>query len=299
MQRQTLKVLSYNVYPGTIINDMLIKERTKRQISIIKYYMPDIVCLQEVYDNSQYIAAFESEYHMVYFGNVRNKLSYCVDYILYIVCVLLAMTVMSIYTNWHIINYIICHIISIYILHRLPVITWLRSDTNGLLTMIKHNVVIVDSKYIVYECQSSDIMNNINARAYIKIDININGYPMTVINTHLNALGDSNHRMLQLKQLATDVDTGVYIICGDFNCDTNSDNVLNFKQLTSTTYTTEGTELHTWDNSNTLTNSWLPSANATYDYIFYKNIILLHKQLLLNDKPYCSDHFGTYAILRN
>ena len=78
MQLQTLKVLSYNVYPGTIINDLLLKERTKRQISIIKYYIPDIVCLQEVYDVSLYVNAFKSDYHMIYFGNVRNKLSYCI-----------------------------------------------------------------------------------------------------------------------------------------------------------------------------------------------------------------------------
>lgn len=266
MQLQTLKVLSYNVYIGTIINDMLIKERTKRQISIIKYYMPDIVCLQEVYDISQYVNAFKSDYHMVYFGNVRNKLSYCIDYMLYAICMLVVTTVMSICTNWLLINYVVSHVLTSYILYRLPVITWLHCDTNGLLTMIKHAVIIVNSRYIVYECI-----------AYHKIDININGYPMTVINTHLNALGDSKYQMLQLKQLAASVDAGVYIICGDFNCDTNSDNISSFKQLTGTTYTTEGTRLHTWDNSNALTNGWLPSANATYDYIFYKNIILLLK----------------------
>ena len=282
---KSIRVLSYNVFPGTPLSDKKLTERTKRQIEIIKENKCDIINLQEVYDLSSFKSAFEKTHHIIYFNDL-NRLGHVISYLIYVTLTIsMAMALLLVNDNLFI-NYIISTYFSKHIINTLPVITWMSSNTNGLVTMINKDIVICNTSYHIYKCQSGDFMNMIKSRAYCKIDIRINDHLITIINTHLNALGPPIYQMQQLNELANAIDVGSYVICGDFNCDD-----FQLPQMTATC------KSHTWDNANPLTQGWLPSANATYDYIFYKNIILLNKRIILNKAPYCSDHYGTYAEL--
>jgi endonuclease/exonuclease/phosphatase family metal-dependent hydrolase len=292
---KSIRVLSYNVFPGTLLSDKSLIERTRRQIEIIKENKCDIINLQEVYDVTNFKLAFENTHFIIYHYD-SSRLGHAISYLIYVVLsIVISMMLLLINSNLFI-NYIIGLYASKYIINDLPIISWLSSDTNGLVTMVSKDITICNVSYNIYKCQAGDVMNMVKSRAYCKIDMCINGHFITVINTHLNALGSHFYQMQQLNELANTIDAGYYVICGDFNCDEFSAAINNFKQR-GLSYTTSGLNMPTWDNANPLTNGWLRSANATFDYIFYKNIILLNKRIILNDEPYCSDHYGTYAEL--
>ena len=117
MINDKISVLSFNVFPGPPLpnNNLtsLYGTRLKQQISIIKYHLPDIICLQELYciDSLDIYKKTFSKTHNIIYHNVNNRVGLIISYLIHILTTILMCTFLSLFVN---VNILINYIISIY-----------------------------------------------------------------------------------------------------------------------------------------------------------------------------------------
>ena len=314
-KKNTFTVLNLNVFPGSplpfICNGTrsLASTRLYDQIDQIRLYDPDIISLQELYcDHSRqkYIETFSSiGYH--YLNGERNTT------IGKVLCLLIHVLTTSIcFMFFHIILFdmilisIFVSCVSSFMIWRQSALTsWLAGNSSGLMMFwkrslfhLKNDIDIIDSQF---EHQRGDWMNSIAPRSFIRIKLymNINMIPLVIINTHINALGDSKDRDKQLKEITRIFcDDESIILCGDFNTNDTSEEMISF--VNDTKLVDAGPQSPTWSRQNPFTRGWMRVDDMRCDYVMFRSsrnekdftLMMRQSEIVFNKKPFVSDHFG-------
>ena len=261
-----MKLLTLNVFQGSpIFNSLENSDRLKQQIRAVKKLNPDIICLQELTSHLAYLQYKEafSEYKFVSTFNSSPNI---------IVCLILLLCFCA---------YPSISLPILIIAIRFPALHWLIWQNSGLVVALKKKYSVLYKKEKTYETQTGDWMNYVCPRKYVNVKFVWDDRVFSLINTHLNAFGEDEHRGKQLKEVL-----GADIICGDFN--THRLSLSSYLQdPTEPTYDRQN-EYCTWGTTSCIDHVWVKNRKDVYMYV---------KSKLVFTNPPISDHYGVLSTI--
>jgi len=264
-------ILSLNLFIGSplpyIFNGTPGLAHSKRLDRFINYLSDsnlDIVCLQELYCSwpRTYIQKKLPMYRMISttidartnMGRIRIMLLWFIigGFIWFIIggfiWFITAMSYYDVNLNLNLIIFITSLIIGRYICRYAALENWLRGDHTGLTILWKpKSLKLHQHEQTLFESQEGDWMNTVLRRGFQAAVFELPCKRMiTIINTHLNALGDDTYRLRQVKQLLALDETNTTLLIGDFNIGPKS---ISINHILENGFQDCGQELsYTWDN---------------------------------------------------
>lgn len=334
-------ILTLNVFIGSPLpyifngtSGLAYSNRLDRLIDYLSDSDVDVVCLQELYCSwsRAYIQKRLPMYHMASttidartnMGRIRIMLLWFITGgliwmilrgFLWTATQIIPLSSISYYdVDYGTLNSIIftmCLIIGRYICRYAALENWLRGDHTGLTILWKpKSLKLLQHEQTLFESQEGDWMNTVLLRGFQVAAFELPcKRVITIINTHLNALGDDTSRLSQIKQLlafngvncVNEAAANTTLLAGDFNIGPQS---ISINQILENGFKDcGGVDMgYTWDNINMYTQGWMRIPNERIDFIFHKpgpkcdiNVVL--SELVLQKNP-VSDHYGVLAVIK-
>ena len=329
-----LVVVTLNVFPGSplpFVKGLAGSRRLSHMIRQLRQLDPDVVCLQELFCtlSRDQICSAMPEYAMYSPPHAKTQASRAIKAgtaVLWTAPVALcAYNIVSGSTAWRIFVGASCALAALWLCWRSAIIQWIACGSSGLAVMWhRERLRARNTQQDRFGHQLGDAMNCIIPRGYQRIELESThapGFGCTVLNTHLNALGNDQHRDTQVLELleaasGRGADTCATIVCGDMNARPHAGSI---SRIRAAGYADCGVLAgHTWDESkNSLCAGAMRVPAGRFDYIFSRchasnrehtrpgrarpagvqGIRLLDCRVVL-DNPSVSDHFGVCAVFQ-
>jgi endonuclease/exonuclease/phosphatase family metal-dependent hydrolase len=305
-----VRVLTLNVFAGKQEMDFA---RLARQIDAVKDLDPDIIALQELYDErakAMYREAFP-QFHALESGNTPAPPKFSQK------------LVGLVQGSFELAN------------KAFKVAPWvkgsralLEGDTHGLmlLTNGKKGAIRAETKLVKrYEIQAAPspatrLFESVKPKGFILVEYELGGVRILIVNTHLSNGVRNERRIGQLAELAEEImhrdlndprGACPVIFCGDTNADGREPEMQWWHTEAGfyDTYVARNPDLGaaprrgmTWDNANPLTRGNLTEPDQRVDFISARPnaehaFEILESKIVLDENP-VSDHYGVMTDLR-
>ena len=164
------------------------------------------------------------------------------------------------------------------------------------------HVDLKKSGFYYFDNQNGDILNLFKKRGFGVLMIE----GIKVFNTHLSNcqmffetkvdIDNLSNRYDQIKQLIRETNSSdTNVICGDFNCDADSPDLIEMNNLFTSTC-----KCYTWAGSNSLTDGFHKVRDHQSDYIFVNNAFILSAEMVMCQQDVSlSDHYGVLVDIKH
>jgi hypothetical protein len=143
---------------------------------------------------------------------------------------------------WDLLAVVFCYLISKMLWYKSALHQWMAGSASGLCVLYKMERAELfpggDIKTTQFAVQRGDSMNTVSPRAVMHATFRLRQgtcklHKVTILNTHLNALGPGEHRKTQLQEVLEIAELRMssehfLIICGDFNAGPDSEEFLKY-----------------------------------------------------------------------
>mmetsp|Transcript_48 Transcript_48/g.132 ORF Transcript_48/g.132 Transcript_48/m.132 type:complete len:358 (-) Transcript_48:334-1407(-) len=328
----TVRLLTLNVFAGSPlpyigggVPALAGSSRLAVQVELVRQTDPDVICLQEAWCHVvlAYYEELFPEYQLFFsgqrfwFGRAASQ-AFC----LLLAALLLLIAKLIFWAcggndpSWRVdvMFFLLVYVLLHFFSGKVTLRACIGGNLTGLAMLVRRRNMrlLNDPRYIRFgkHLQVGDWLNTFMPRGLMIVDVEINGVPLRIANTHLNQASDvegCRFRLRQARQLLKELPDDCpipLVLVGDFNVGSESGEVRllctkgNMRDAWNVAGVGDG---NTWCARNTLTDTWYArgAPDCRIDYVFTRgNVKVESCEVALDSPPFTSDHFGVLVFLR-